>query len=797
MHYYLLSLSLCITAWLHGQSACSQEQSEVIIEIRTDRYGYETSWELTSGSNTVYAAVSPYSYKSQRLYRDTFCIPSNDCAIFTIYDEFGDGLTTPSYYLVLLDKDTLAVGSAFNSLEKTYLHCTSGERCPLALPVTPDTFVTRQNDSWYSFTPDSSGVYRISTRYLNNCDTKIWVYPTCSGITVAEDNQSTILFNDNATAQTLQAEVKGYLTAGKTYQIRIGDRRNACSDSIRWLLQFEGALKGCMDPSACNYNPLATLDDGSCLETGNLRCPQGPDLRIRQDTLLRSLALDTIHSENPCLVQEGCLRGYGVRDVLRFTTLIENIGERDYFIGVPTYSNPQFTWNNCHNHFHYDNYVEYLLIDEWGNRMPIGFKNGLCISDFGCEPGYNPKFSCENMGISTHCFDVYWSELKCQWIDVTELPDGKYTMVARINWKNATDALGQIEKNMANNIAQACIRLDRSSGQLQCTVEQPCNPYLDCAGIPYGDAVPDCMGICNGKKLIGDVNENGIQEITDAETYVTRMLGRDMEPSPCNDLNADGVITVQDAVLLASCLNFGAAHPHTGAGVHNHCQFPTGNLLNSHDTVTLSILNVDWDAKFADIGILNQTTHINAYQFRLRGGVISHVENLVNENTYPITPRTNMSDGMIIGLSYRDSMIYKAEEMQPLCRVYFLNLNSDSIQLTEIVDIINSNQERVVCQIGDGYAVRPIINDLPDIYNFTKVMISPNPFHADAQFSFYTPIAQNFRLDIINMNGKIVRQYNNIRQPGIRIHREALPTGIYLYKLIGEKSYATGKFVIR
>ena len=78
--------------------------------------------------------------------------------------------------------------------------------------------------------------------------------------------------------------------------------------------------------------------------------------------------------------------------------------------------------------------------------MPIGFKSGLCITDFGCEPGYNPKFSCDNMGISAHCYDIYWSKLKCQWIDVTDLPDGKYTLVVRINWKNSADALGQVEK---------------------------------------------------------------------------------------------------------------------------------------------------------------------------------------------------------------------------------------------------------------------------------------------------------------------------------------------------------------
>ena len=797
MRYYLLLVCLCLTVWLHGQSACSREQAEVIIEVQTDRYGYETSWELTGQTATRYGFRDAPTYKSQRLYRDTICIPSTTCITFTIHDGFGDGIASPGYYLVLLNGDTIASGGAFYSQEASYLQCAEKEICPLAMPVTPGTYTAQLDDSWYQFTPDSSGIYRISTRNGNTCDTKIWVYATCTGITIAEDNQSTVFFNDNYTAQIVQAEVKGYFKKNKTYWIRIGDRENACVDSIRWALTFEGPLRGCMNPASCNYNPLATIDDGSCLLEGNFRCPPGPDLLIRQDTLLSSMRVDTIHSENSCLVQEGCLRGYGVREVLRFSTQIENIGERDYFIGTPDYNNPQFTWNNCHNHFHYDNYAEYLMIDEQGNRLPAGFKNGLCITDFGCEPGYNPKFSCDNMGISAHCYDTYWSGLKCQWIDVTDLPDGNYTFVARINWKNSADALGQVEKNMKNNVAQVCLRLSRSSGQLKCTLLPACEPYLDCAGVPYGNAVPDCMGICNGNNLTGDVNGNGTQEVADAENYVTLMLGKDIEPSPCNDLNADGAITVQDAVLLASCLNFGAAHAHAGAGTHNHCQFPMGNLLNGADTVTLGILSADWDQKYVDIGILNQTVNVTAYQFRLSGGIIGYVENLVDENTYPITPRTNMSDGMVIGLSYRDSVIYKSEWMQPLCRVHFLNLAGDTIQLKEIIDIINSNHERVIHQIGKEYVVRPRVTKVPKVSAPTSIQISPNPFHNEAQFTFYNPTLKSFRLDITNINGEIVRQYKEVESPGIRLAREDLPAGIYFYKLIGEDSYATGKFVIR
>lgn len=107
----------------------------------------------------------------------------------------------------------------------------------------------------------------------------------------------------------------------------------------------------------------------------------------------------------PTLVwwQKAALRGYGQRDIIRFSTRIDNIGEKDYFIGIPAFGNPQFTYDNCHNHFHYDGYAEYLLFDSEGNSSPVGYKNGFCVLDLFCPNGGLAKYGCGNMGISVGC----------------------------------------------------------------------------------------------------------------------------------------------------------------------------------------------------------------------------------------------------------------------------------------------------------------------------------------------------------------------------------------------------------
>jgi hypothetical protein len=39
-------------------------------------------------------------------------------------------------------------------------------------------------------------------------------------------------------------------------------------------------------------------------------------------------------NETDCYIEEGCLNGYGARELVRFTTHIKNIGDLDYYIGV-------------------------------------------------------------------------------------------------------------------------------------------------------------------------------------------------------------------------------------------------------------------------------------------------------------------------------------------------------------------------------------------------------------------------------------------------------------------------------
>lgn len=168
-------------------------------------------------------------------------------------------------------------------------------------------------------------------------------------------------------------------------------------------------------------------------------CPQGPDLIVDQSYLSETLELRRQNIEDQCMVNEGCVRGLGERKLLSFGTRIANIGNQDLQLGVPQEENPAWTWDECHGHFHFEAYAGYDLRNlETDEVLPIGVKSGFAVIDIGVwDPeiavngcvGYNAN----NQGITAGCQDTYSPNLPCQWVDITDVPDGRYELIVTTN----------------------------------------------------------------------------------------------------------------------------------------------------------------------------------------------------------------------------------------------------------------------------------------------------------------------------------------------------------------------------
>ena len=79
-------------------------------------------------------------------------------------------------------------------------------------------------------------------------------------------------------------------------------------------------------------------------------------------------------------------------------------------------------------HFHsMETFSHFEILDFSGERKVEGHKASFCLEDNHCQ-GAEPRYDCENygeQGITAGCQDIYYNNIDCQWIDITELDVGK------------------------------------------------------------------------------------------------------------------------------------------------------------------------------------------------------------------------------------------------------------------------------------------------------------------------------------------------------------------------------------
>jgi NADPH-dependent 7-cyano-7-deazaguanine reductase QueF-like protein len=796
---FLLSLNILLLFASIVSAQCDTSQNVIVkITVKTDSFPKDIGWSLFANkNNTILGLNPPGTYTEPEFtYIHSFCVPKGQCLRLFLTDTKGDGISYPGLVKIEVNDKPYSYISYFSYAYFEYINCSEGETCGTPQTISEGKFVTKYASQFYSFTPSQSGIYKISTcDSVNTCDTKIWIYEECK--TFNPDNSilgSFLYSDDNGGCDSLANLPNAILEKNKPYLIRVGGDK--CKDKpVTWTLQFVGGITGCMDSTACNYNFLATIPTDDCIPQNDTTC-KGPDLTILTKPIMNTMIMGEVNAdEDPCLVNEGCLNGFGRRKVLRFDTYIKNIGDQDYYIGKPFGNPAQFAFDNCHQHYHYRGYAEYLLFDDKGQKIPIGFKAGFCVLDFECVDTSNMKYNCVNLGLSTGCTDIYERELDCQWIDITNIPAGKYTFVSRVNWDNSPDRLGRVESRTDNNWAQVCIEIKRIADSVWYEMDTVnCPVFTDCKGVKYGNTIVDCNGVCGGISQHGDMNNNKMQDTDDVLRYMKNAVNQSGTVSPCEDLNADGRISMTDAAMLSSCINYGKRHIHVGSSsFHDHCRFPA-NIFNTSDTVYFQIQNHNPLGKYFDIAMYNPSTEVNAYQLKIKGVDVWKAINLVDTSKYNAKPIVGLGTNIIGGLSVQDSVIRKSPSFKPLVRLYYNAVTSNSTaQIEAVTDVTEINAYSVVPKVV-GNNLQIVRNNDIELMNL-NVVLQPHPINHYAVLSFYNPENLPFQLEIFDLNGKSVMAQNNITVSEINISSENWSSGIYFYKLSGVAGYATGKII--
>lgn len=218
-----------------------------------------------------------------------------------------------------------------------------------------------------------------------------------------------------------------------------------------------------------------------------------PDLTVDPAYLAMVSSQIMTFSKTDCSVVQGDVVA-GTRNLLLFNTFMPNLGPGDLVLGNPNDHPDWYDLVTCDGLPHLKDYAvarlwqpkDYALWQalraanpeacadeifaahpELLARLVIGTKHAFCVEDelpmkrnttLTCSSrgSNNPKplFTCSFQGISVCWVDLYYPGLSGQWIDITNVRDGKYVLENEINDKHF-----MTETDYSNNSAAVNIKI--------------------------------------------------------------------------------------------------------------------------------------------------------------------------------------------------------------------------------------------------------------------------------------------------------------------------------------------------
>lgn len=207
-----------------------------------------------------------------------------------------------------------------------------------------------------------------------------------------------------------------------------------------------------LTPNACDtgLDCCSVGSESVCLAlNASGACPgPSPDIVLDRNATVSTISFETLSfPPTSCAISDGCIPGPGTYELLRFATQINNIGRAPMSAGTPA-RDPDFVYDMCHMHYHFDGFVNYavrerLPDDTAGAVVAGGFKFSYCIEDvtrvnpmlpgspesqaYQCGDGNAPQ------GLSVGWGDLYEATLDCQWVDITGVAPGNYYLEIAAN----------------------------------------------------------------------------------------------------------------------------------------------------------------------------------------------------------------------------------------------------------------------------------------------------------------------------------------------------------------------------
>jgi hypothetical protein len=244
-------------------------------------------------------------------------------------------------------------------------------------------------------------------------------------------------------------------TMSEAGPVRARQPRPGCDPSRG--IECDGHYEGRCTPD-CGPSQCCSPQNGlfACVDVdADGYCP-APDISVRADRIEgRTDVQWRYFAPDDCAMLERCVTAPGWRRLLLFDTVTPNRGTADLFMGAPADHPDRFEYSACHDHHHFDGYAAYELRRADGTVAARGHKQAFCLMDstpYPDGPEDGVQYVCENQGIQRGWQDIYGSYLDCQWVDVTDVPPGSYSLRVEVNTDHTLN-----ERDYSNNVTSVAV----------------------------------------------------------------------------------------------------------------------------------------------------------------------------------------------------------------------------------------------------------------------------------------------------------------------------------------------------
>lgn len=331
----------------------------------------------------------------------------------------------------------------------------------------------------------------------------------------------------------------------------------------------EGPRELCRDDRDCPVTTRCCMSGlfGICSPLGPGECP-APDLTLALPPDFKPRLEERLFLQSDCLLQK-CVSGPGPRRLLRFPVDLVNRGEGPMILALP--DGPGVRQVACDGSMFLNDFLRYELLDAAGVRQARGTGDVALACSIGDLAESTSPFDCDILGIEAHSYRAFPSEADCQWVDVTTLPPGQYTLRVSVNadWRLT-------EENRQNNVVERSVTISAADPLAAC------NPDDLPEEVGYGRSVECGWEMIPGQTAINCEPGARIQRVCTFcdGAYVPRVCPGVEACSAAASLPVFGMGHIPEACTLedacegvGECADFAFECPATG--VYSLLGFPT------------------------------------------------------------------------------------------------------------------------------------------------------------------------------------------------------------------------------